>query len=259
MAILQGFGDHLWESLRHGRFPVQAQSLALLTALSNELNATQAGNDTGLAIANSISDAVNADSGLAELDEGIASEASTACVDFQTTMRKFLLSNIWVDYGAYTQACNPGPFCDITRSKTAVSWLSEALSTIGGQWTALSFVAIVIWEVTCWCMWRRGIFENVTEHFCAPAAAAPPGTPAADAPFLDSTAARSDGTLTSILKLWLDMHAHGGRASMVTDMFFAGLASMLELQPASHGTPTTPESRVKPWRPANNNHSPGSC
>lgn len=65
----------------------------------------------------------------------------------------------------YAELCQPGPFCDVTKSKSALHWLTEALTTIGGQWTTLWIITTLLWEVISMVLQKVGIFETLTEDY----------------------------------------------------------------------------------------------
>ena len=51
-----------------------------------------------------------------------------------------------VDTDQAINTCRP-TYCDVTKKKKPLNWVIEALSTIGGLWTVIIGVCIVLWSV----------------------------------------------------------------------------------------------------------------
>ncbi len=110
-----------------------------------------------------------------------------------------------VNHSTYAELCQPGPFCDVTKSKSALHWITEALTTIGGQWTTLWIITNLLWEAISTVLQKCGVFEALTEDYDArgggvgglhglPSAPESLGAPLLKADRLDSACGKLDET-----------------------------------------------------------------
>ena len=62
------------------------------------------------------------------------------------TMKDFLWNNTVVNTKKARETCAP-VYCDVQRRKTALNWVTEVLSTIGGLWTVIIGSVAMAWAL----------------------------------------------------------------------------------------------------------------